>query len=506
MAVRTLKNPDHVNAFSHGFTAIWGMTPFATEVNNLAYFRACTCFLGTTQDDLSYRRELMYAYLKNTFATDKIDDTINELYNIIPIESTINRALRVLCSLYSQAPNRKFEVENKQIEVAYNESNINTALRKAHKIARLCNTVLVMPVVRDFKIEFDVLPPDLFRVKTDPKDFKKIIELWIPICTIKDGQNVYSFKVWTEEFYIEYDSEGRETSRELNTIKAIPACLLQLDSSDTTDVYGGANIELLSAAIDSNKLKFLADSDVTYTAFSVWVATNFGKENIKIAPNRILKVDKVTAGEGLEVPPTLESIQGMSAFQQIDDFRLNRDKQSMRNQGLPESMISSNPGLAPSGAALKIDRMELMEIRAEDLDVFSRFENSLYKVMAKVVNYGLGYNLPEKNVVSVNYIEDQEYVDPKDALAEKKELLELGVIGLKDFMNYWQTNELITTDEQALAEMQKNLKLYKELKSYGQPSNTESQTTGSVGVTDGGTNPNSDATVSGQTGAMQTTI
>lgn len=468
MAVRTLKNPDHVNAFSHGFTAIWGMTPFATEVNNLAYFRACTCFLGTTQDDLSYRRELMYAYLKNTFATDKPDDTIRELYNVIPIESTINRTLRVLCSLYSQAPNRKFEVENKQIEVAYNESNINTALRKAHKIARLCNTVLVMPVVRDFKIEFDVLPPDLFRVKTDPKDFKKIIELWIPICTIdKDGQNVYSFKVWTEEFYSTYDSEGRETSQEPNKTKTIPACLLQLDSSDTTDVYGGANIELLSAAIDSNKLKFLADSDVTYTAFSVWVATNFGKENIKIAPNRILKVDKVTTGEGLEVPPTLESIQGMSAFQQIDDFRLNRDKESMRNQGLPESMISANPGLAPSGAALKIDRMELMEIRAEDMDVFSRFENSLYTVMAKVVNYGLSYNLPEKNVVSVNYIEEQEYVDPKDALAEKQALLELGVIGLKDFLNYWQTNELITTDEQALAEMQKNLKLFKLLKGDG---------------------------------------
>lgn len=485
----TLPVPDYQSAFALSFSVVWGSTIFANEVSNLAYFRALTCFYGSTQDDLSYRRKLMYAYLRNDFGSDSQDDTINQLYNVIPVQSSLKRVLRNLCGLYSQAPNRKFGVVNPAIAEAYKKSNINSSFKYAHKLGRLCNTVLVMPTVRDFKIEIDVLPPDLFRVDTDPKDFKKITALWIPISTIdKAGSPVYTFKVWTKETYQTLDLEGREITSEVNPYGVIPGCILQFEN-DSTDFYGGGNYDLLDAIIDDNKSKFLANNDLVYTSFSVWIATNLGTEITKIAPNRVMKVNKVSNDVSQDSPPSLENVSGNGVFPNIELTRTDRNKEALRNQGIPESLVSANPGLAPSGAALKADRQELMEIRVEDTDVFSRFENEFYPVFAKVVNHGLSLGLPGQCSVSVDYIEPQEYIDPKDALADKQAQFDAGIIGAKDYLNYFVTNENITTDEQAIEFMSKNLSLRERLKNNGQSisNNTESQTEGSSGSQSSGT-------------------
>jgi hypothetical protein len=57
--------------------------------------------------------------------------------------------------------------------------------------------------------------------------------------------------------------------------------------------------EMVNAILDDNKLCFLANNDVVYTAFAVWVATNFdSKQDVKIAPNKLLRVSNVAQGEG----------------------------------------------------------------------------------------------------------------------------------------------------------------------------------------------------------------
>ncbi len=464
----TLRGSDHIRAFALSFSVIWGATPLSNEVNNLAYFRALTCFIGSEYDDLEDRRKLMYQYLSNDFATDSEDDTINQLYRVIPIEEFVNRVLRNLCGLYSKAPNRKFDVSNSNIDDAYKNADVNSSLRYAHKIAKLCNTALVMPVVRDFKIEIDVLPPDLFRVVTDKKDHRKITELWIPV-NLPDaaGNPVYTFKVWTDKTYRVLDAEGREISSEANKYGIIPACFLQFTHS-RTDFYGGGLWELLFAVLDDNKLCFLANNDVVYSAFSVWIATNFGKENIKLAPNRLLRVDKVTSGEGFEVAPSLDSVGGNGIFPNIDDLRDRRYKIAMRKMGLPESLISANPGLAPSGVAMQIDRMELLDLRSEDAGTFTKFENDFYPVFAKIVNKDLGLGLPETCSVGIDYIEDAEYIEPAVEQANTLAQFEYGLLSAKDFVAKHIKNELITTDEEAINYLIKNRTLLEKLKSHGQ--------------------------------------
>ena len=155
--IKPYRTTDYDNAFRGIFTAIWGSTKFSKEVENLAYFRAATCFLGTEEDDISDRRRLVYEYLSNDFATDLSTDTIVELYNILPVEQSLTRILRNLCTLYKQAPARQFTSDAPALW--YESADVDTAMRTAHVVAKLCNIAAVIPVVRNGQIEIDVLPP-----------------------------------------------------------------------------------------------------------------------------------------------------------------------------------------------------------------------------------------------------------------------------------------------------------------------------------------------------------
>lgn len=495
MAFITFSNPDHVRAFAPSFTAIWGTTKFANEVNNLAYFRAMTCFLGNEEEDIADRRKLVYSYLQNDFASSEQADTINQLYNILPVEESVSRVLRNLCTLYNEAPNRKFDSD--KVNEVYDKSGINSALLQAHRMAKFCNSCLVMPSVRDGKIEFDIYPPDLFRVETDPKDFKKITEIWVPISTMDAAGDVtYSFKVWTNELYWNADIEGKtiEGTEEPNRYGRIPAVVLQFNHS-RTNFYGGGLWELVLATLDDNKLCFLVNNDVVYSSFSIWVATNFdAKTDLRLAPNKLLRITGAKQGEGESVPAQIESIHGQGSFTQIEELRDSRQRRAMRKLGLPESLVSSNPGLAASGVSMQVDRLELQERRKEDITVMSKFERDFYPILAAVVNRDLGIGLPENSNVGIDYVEQSEYIDPAVKSATIKEQFEAGIIGAKDYLSNFTKNEMVTTDEEAINYMVNNLTLYKRLKDAIGTSDNTGQTASGTNTSDagGGNGQNSD--------------
>lgn len=462
---------DYSRAFNNAFTTIWGNTPFSTETENLSYFRAMTCFLGSEEDDIADRRRLVYEYLSNDFSADKASDTIVQLYNILPIEQSITRIMRNLCTLYTAPPVRKFSAGD-GVGV-YAKYSIDSYLKQAHRYGKYLNSVLVMPVVRDGNIEIDILPPDLFRVNTDPKDYKKITELWIPYSEIDNGGNtVYRFKVWTDRTYEVRDSDnnvvtrtlenGEKVTTEPNKYGRIPAVVLQFENSKT-NFYGGGLWELLLATLDDNKLRFLVDNDVVYSAFSVWIATNFGKSNVSIAPNRMIKVDGVTTPDaGMPMPPTLESVSGNGSFLNIEELRDIRFKRALRKEGLPESSIQGNPGMAASGVAMLLDRKELDEKRAEDEVVMKRFERDFYSMLALVGNTDLFLNLPAAEI-TINYADGITYSDPAIEVEAKKLQFEAGYIGAKMYLSTIIDDDEIADDRAAIEYIKKNKELLKEL-------------------------------------------
>jgi len=452
-----------VRAFSDEFFGIWGSTPFGNnedELRSFCYFAACTCWLDSTPDDIASRRELMYRYLESDFSTTNEDDTINELYQLLPVEESITRILRNLCNLYNKPARRKFGTKEKDFSTLYDECQIDAAMRTAHVTARLTNNALIMPQVRNHRLEIDVLPPDLYRVVTDERDFRQVKEVWIPISR-KRGT---VFHVWSKETYRKVEADGKEISIEPNRYGCIPGVFLQFRRS-MTDYYGGAFIDLVLAALDSNKLKFMADNNVVYNGFAVWLAINFGKNNtnLNLSPNKVLSVNDVTIGEGQNVEPDLRSISPSANYLEIEELRDVRYQRVLRNCGLPLSLYSPNPGVA-SGTALFLERQELMEIRSIDLEILRGAERQLLELITLVSNTDNATNLPE-TTIGIDYNDFEIIMEPDKGFALKKEQFEAGLIQAKDYVLSQTSNDLIDTNEKAIEFIKENLALVKEIKS-----------------------------------------
>lgn len=450
-----------VRAFSAEFTAIWGGTPFEDEIDSLAYFRAMTCWLASTYYDLESRRAYMYKYLESNFSSTKNDDTINELYRLIPIEQSITRILRNLCILYNREPKREFKSTSAdKYKENYAKGRVNSALRQAHEFARFTNNALIMPRVRAGKLDIDVLLPDLYRVITDDNNYREVKELWIPIIT----RGTTDFHVWTAEEYRRLDYKGDTIKQEANRYGCIPGVFLQFNRN-TADYYGSGLFELVMATLDNNKLKFLADNNVDYTGFSVWVATNFGVAlDTRIAPNRLLRVDNIASGEGALIEPDLRAISPESNYLSIEELRDMRYRRALRDCGLPASMYDSNPGLAASGTAMLIERQELMESREIDIDVMRHCEQELCDMITKVVNADLGESLIPAEM-GVDYAEFEVVSEPKYEFELARQKFEYGLITALDFVKKMSGYDLASTNDDAIKYLKNNRDLLKLLES-----------------------------------------
>lgn len=448
-----------VRAFASEFTAIWGGTQFQEEVDNLAYFRALTCWLNATHYDMESRREYMYRYLESDFSTTQEDDTLNELYRLLPIETSVRRIMRNLCGLYNKPSRRKFESKQAEYENLYTIAQVDSAMRNAHIVGRLTNNALIMPVVRNNKLEIDVFPPDLYRVKVGDTDFRSVVELWIPVTR----HGVTEFHVWGAETYRRVKNNGDVISEEANRYGRIPGVFLQFDK-DPADYYGGGLFEIVMATLDCNKLKFLADNNVTYTGFAVWVAINFGKsmDSARLSPNRLLRVDNVAGpGDGGYIEPDLRSVAPDSNYMGIEELRDVRYQRALRNEGLPLSLYSANPGIA-SGYALFIERQELIEIRAIDMEKMRHAENELCELISVVVSADMGLNLPV-SALGVDYSDVEIVMEPDKSFELKKQQFEYGLIPALEFVRQLSGNDLVDTDESAIEYMKKNRELFKQL-------------------------------------------
>lgn len=461
-----------VRAFSAEFTAIWGGTPFEDEIDGMAYMRAMTCWLNSTYYDLESRREYMYRYLESNFSTKNSDDTINELYRLIPIEQGVTRILRNLCILYNRAPKRKITTATKEYETLYEQAVVNSALRKAHELAKYTNNALLMPVVQNGKLEIDVFPADLYRVKSSEKNFRQIVELWIPVTT----RGTTDFHVWSAEEYRRLDYKGAVIKQEPNRYGRIPGVFLQFDRS-TADYYGSGLFEIVLATLDNNKLKFLADNNIDFNGFGVWLAVNFGAaSDIRLTPNRVLAVNGVVTGEGAPIEPDLRSVTPSESYLSIEETRDARYRRALRDLGLPASLYDSNPGLVASGVAMLLERQELLEIRAKDIEVMRKCEQDLCNCIRDIVNADLFLNLPETEV-GVDYAEFEIVLEPAADFDLKTKKFEYGVMGARDYVTSISGNDLVTDDKSAIEYIKTNRELFKTLSgtSNEQPSSGISQ-------------------------------
>jgi hypothetical protein len=488
----TLRNSNAIyyDAFVTEMTAIWGFTQFANEIENLTYYKALSSFLKNNEIGAYERRELLYAMMKPNFSYNESNDLINKMFGVMPTDNLyVSRVLRNICNIYTQAPQREIEGKNNDKLLTYlDECKFDYVMQKVHRAVKLCGEIAVRPRFRHNKLELVYLTPELYRYKTDT--YGNMTEFWVHYQTYdKNNVVIDRFHYWDKDVYKVKDLSGQDVEFKykigdeekvykqlVNPLGKIPYELITIDNNQLDDIAVDSFDlwELCRGQLYCNKLDMMVDENLTYNGFSVWLAINCsvpGKDFV-LGPSRIIDAKHTKDNQDSDIPPDLRSINPQQQYSEIEELKLKKIKQILKNMGLPSTVIEDKPGLggAISGVAMKIDRKELDEYRQEDLIIMKIKELAIIKLIMEVVNKDIASPNPmlfdpfDKYTININYAELETFAEPKDEYEFYTNKFNDGLISPKDYVVFLTGNDTIETDEQAIEYIKKNKDYLKQIK------------------------------------------
>lgn len=475
------------DAFNGELTAIWFSTPFLSEVEDMSYVRAISCFMQDSEDAEEARRKLLYIYLRTFCKSDAATDPLNVQRPILPSHNrNFQRAINNICTLYNQAPARDYndlsETLKAKLESLLDDIKINRHLKHAYKLAKCVNEVIMRPYQINGKWNIEILTPDLYRIENDLYT-KEIKSIWIPF-VVRDRWGVIQqkFYVWTAETLRVADSEGAYQKFTFNGVtypeaglnhnyKRIPYVRLMM--SENPDVIGGALWELAKAQLEYNSGKYIAQENLHYAALGLWFFKDIANPGeILLNPGRAYVKSTTTPDEN----PEISFISGTPIYNDVQAYNELAIRDTMKSFGLPNSMIMESANLQ-SGVSMLIDRMELNEQRNDDIDILQEFEEDLINLIAIVANVELNTGFPHIEV-NTDYIEPSIFMEAKDELEHNQALFDKGLLSPSQYVQRLTGNDNIKTDQEAIEFINNNLKLKGELS--GSVQNADRQTAGTT--------------------------
>jgi hypothetical protein len=377
------------------------------------------------------------------------------------------------------------------------DASVNYKLLNAHRRAKFIGEVALHPRIRRGQLQLQILTPDKYQAVYD--SYGNMLEIYIPFYeTInKPGTDemdtVLRYEYWNNKIYQVLDENGDyvkfthtiqkynpdtldfTTTQQLELTELrhgygrIPYEILSFDSNDNDNTGGSDDLyELLKAQLVCNCMDYMAFENVSYSAVAMWVITNFNQgKNITIAPGAAFVMDGVKEpAEGELSTPMIDSVSQTTYFDAINELKRAFQLQTMKDLGLPNSLVLDNPGLA-SGEAMKVDYRELENIRKEDVELLKPFEKRLLNLILTVASKDVAS--PYYGKIQTNYdftIDYKELINQEktkeeiETLIQKKDLFVLSPLELLSALN---KNDNIKTDDEAIEIMLKNKEMFTKL-------------------------------------------
>lgn len=468
-------------AFLPELSTIWTDTKFSQEISNMAFERAHACFLRDNVVGETQRRELLYAYMSYMFYAEKAHDDVNKTFGASCSDNLyVKRAIRNLCIAYNEPPDRTIDGDNGAFKDLLTAINYDTVLQKAYRIQKLINEVLIMPMftTRHGKSQMVLryYTPDMYAVEYDA--LGDINELWLPYFVAQgtNGKvNETHYLIIDKQRYYVLDSQkrpttfvynGEEVSEVIHPYGRVPAVVLSLDGTSEVNtnkaLYGGGMYELIKAQLDCNQLETCIKQNYIYSGFAQWIYYNFGAKvnDVIMGPGRPVSIDSVRDIEGADVPPTIDVISPTDHYTTLEELKQTRMRSVLRNYGLPTSLLFDNPGIASSGVAMRIDRIELEEARKEDIPILKANERELLEMIRLVANTDVASpykgRFPKEYEVNIDYAETSKFIEPVEEYEYYKGLYNDNLITVYDYVKIFSGKDGIANDEDAIAYIRKN--------------------------------------------------
>ena len=541
--------PFYQEAFYKTYDSIWqnvSLYGFDERATDWTYKRLLSCFLRHGIESDLQRRAALYYYLKNS-GFNSIDtlSIINSWKSTLPTDNSIvKRIINNLSQLYVEEPNRTYEVngkpleETETLETLLRSINFNSIMKRFHKSIKITGELCIYPRIKDGRIVLDIMYPDEYMSISDSHG--KIIEFWIPyysnsysIESKKYNQELF-YEVWTEnekyilnsnlnriDFTIEsykwnsltnnFDTRVvKEANSMPHSYGKVPFLIFNYNPSNMNDSDNEDGFEIVKSQLECNMTSLLSrENIVKYLQMFIMVNTETkrGEDRYKYMQHgSVISIDDVKEIAGQKIPPYVETVGMTPAFQEMQDYKMSKEKETMKNSGLPTSLVQDNPGLAPSGEAMKQDRLELNEARNEDIYYMQLVENEVINLVLLVANKdgASPYLNKFNNTIKVNVdYSDMNVLTHEEQIAFIEKRKQLYCIELKNYVNFYANNNLITTNEEAIEYIETNKSYFDKLKELYEPDNIATDGSGNEfsAATDGGSadGERSETPISGNT-------
>lgn len=389
---------------------------------------------------------------------DHLNEQLGELYadtsKFTP--ATLNVVKKVILNLsqvYREEPKREIEGsdrDQKTFQEIMGGCSYGLKLKQASRYTKLLKTILLRPVWRSGRLDLDILTGGILDVEfgDSPEDLEGVLVTHYP----RSGKaDEITYSHWTAETFRRLNYRGQEIESEDNPYGTLPfiPCWDQLPTDDFW-VPGGDDLVIVQEAIN----RALTDLLLTarFQGFGVpWVSgASSAGEQFEIGPGSMLSLGENDQIGFASPNAPIEEILGLISF---------LIKQVAVTNGLASASMSIETK-PESGVSKVADRVELVEMRRDDVALWRTYEGRLFDLVRIVWNHhNPTRQISPKASLKIDFADPKPEISAKDQAQTWDTLVGLGVLSPVDIA--LERNPDFETRNDALAHL---LKIQEETK------------------------------------------
>lgn len=416
--------------------------------------------------------EIIRATMKTLFHRDNYERLF---YHVNGSQNILKRVVNDISMVYKTEATRTLDVESDRYEALKKEIDIDTRMKRANRLANLLNDIIIKIGIRDGKIVYDIITPDICTVMQNPDDPTRISALcWLRTLVNTPDSSLIEYEYMDDlGWWLVLDKNFRTMEimadpgtypyRNAAGLPALPLVEIHRQPSEASFWDQDSGRDLYNAAVMLG---------VKMTQFDYLFKTASFKQiyvigqHVEIPAKQIMDVTtplkvNVDPGGNAEIG-TLDLQSDIRALMEALTFQINS---VINNYGISADTWTLSIS-EMSGRALKIKNRALLEQREEQIPIYRKAEVKLFEATRIVNNTHASWfgwqKIPDQATLEVDFAEIEFPEDPNYELDIAARRLESGLISLGKF--YQMDNPDIKDEKEAEKTLIKNLEALKALK------------------------------------------
>lgn len=367
-------------------------------------------------------------------------------YHVNQSQNILKRVVNQISMVYKAAAQRSLDAESDRYEEIKAEIDMDTRMRRVNRLTNLLNDLIVRIGVRDGRIAYDLITPNIASVIQDEADPTKIRALcWLQTSVNTPSSSTVEYGYLDDVgYYGVLDSSFRprlwyftpETYpyRDDGGAPIMPIVCVHRQQPESAFWDQDSGRDLYNAAVMLGVKMTLFDYYFKVGSFKQPYIIG---ENVNVPDKQVLDpltVFRVNAGpEGNAQVGLLDMQVNFEAFVAALVFQINS---VINNYGISADMWTLSVA-EMSGRALKIKNSALLEQREEQLSTYRQTERELFERTRTVNNAHASFfgwdEIPKDTEFGVDFGEIEFPEDPNDEIALETRRLKAGLISLGQF-------------------------------------------------------------------------